>query len=305
MLRMTPSLKACLLCIPWYTCSSMENVVNKMFFGYYPLPVTISMIQMATIVTILYPSSKMLNITCNVRIFDTETLKYFLPLALMRAVSSIMTHASINLLAVSYANTIKTTMPLITLVLSKKIFKVKYSVWEFASVLCIMFGVSLATVTEISFDMNGVCFTIFAMLGQICEIFISKLAFINLKIEPINLLFNVHLIAFFITQTVWVLFELNFIMYNVRFTPQRDLIYFIAMLLASAVASLVSHASKALLNSILTPLGYSMAKSAKSIFVIMTSLLLLKNPVTFSNLTGTILALFGLGLYDRMKLKRE
>ena len=300
-----PPLKVVVLCLPWYALSSLENVVNKLFLYRHPFPVTISVSHMIAHVFILYPSLRLVGVSPTLDIFNKKTLIYFIPLATLKLMVSIMSHASITLMSVSYANTIKTSMPLLTMALSRKILKEKHCFWELLSMICIIIGVFLATVTEISFNVDGLVCILLAMLTSVGESFVSKLALINLRIDPLSMLICIHMIAFVMIQPLWLALETSLILKDMVNNEEFSTMYFIMMLTASGLVSLGQHMLKISLVALMSPVNYSMANSAKSVIVIVVSLLLLKNPVTLWNTVGTSLALFGLMMYQKMKFKKD
>ena len=72
------------------------------------------------------------------------------PLALAKFMSSAMSHVSISKVPVSYAHTVKATMPLFTVAISRVLFSEKHSWSVYLSLVPIVAGVAVATVTEVS-----------------------------------------------------------------------------------------------------------------------------------------------------------
>ena len=77
------------------------------------------------------------------------------PLAFAKFLSSVAAHVSVWKVPVHYAHTVKASMPLFTVILSRLVLGVRHSWTVYLSLLPIVAGVAVATVTEISFDIIG------------------------------------------------------------------------------------------------------------------------------------------------------
>jgi len=105
------------LCLAWYITSSANGVVGKIVLSDFPYPMTVSMVQLASISLYLIPVMKAWKVPSTKP--SEIPLKYWfqmiIPLAFGKFVASVSSHISIWKVPVSYAHTgmIEQTRPVI------------------------------------------------------------------------------------------------------------------------------------------------------------------------------------------------
>lgn len=148
-------LRICFLCLVWYAVSAASNVVGKLFLRDFPYPTTRTIVQLLSTVTFLVPTLRLLDIPKPKPFSNRYFVKLIIPLAVGKFIALALSHVSIWKVPVSYAHTVKATMPFFVVVLSRLILRERQSWSIYLSLLPIITGVVIATVTELSFDLIG------------------------------------------------------------------------------------------------------------------------------------------------------
>ena len=149
--------------------------------------------------------------------------KMLFPLALAKFLSSVLAHVSVWKVPVHYAHTVKVTkslsrecskylltavqasMPLFTVLLTRVMFGVRHSTLVYCSLLPIVLGVAVATLTEISFDIVGLLSALMATAGFAIITVFSKKALKDTGMHHLRLLHKLGLMAAIMFLPVWLL----------------------------------------------------------------------------------------------------
>ncbi|KAK8781716.1 hypothetical protein V5799_016937, partial [Amblyomma americanum] len=121
----TEIVKVVILCVIWYCISSGNNVVGKVVLNSFPYPLTVTMVQLFSITVYSGPVFALWGIRPYLDLEWGSYMRCIVPLACGKFVSSLTSHVSLWKVPVSYAHTVKATMPLFTVVLSRIILKEK------------------------------------------------------------------------------------------------------------------------------------------------------------------------------------
>ncbi|XP_076653406.1 solute carrier family 35 member E1 homolog [Halictus rubicundus] len=291
------------LCLIWYVISSSSNVVGKMLLSEFPYPLTVTMVQLTSITVYSGPFFNM----WGVRKYTTEIpwgyyLRLIVPLALGKFLANVFSHVSIWKVPVSYAHTVKATMPFFTVFLSRIILREKQTWKVYLSLVPIVVGVAVATLTELSFNMIGLLSALASTMAFSLQNIYSKKVLQDTGIHHLRLLLILGRLALILFSPIWLIYDLRRLIYDPVAHGSADLSYYIlGLLFLDGVLNWLQNIVAFSVMSIVTPLTYAVASASKRIFVIAVTLFVLGNPVTWINILGMTLAICGVLCYNKAK----
>ncbi|XP_013387614.1 solute carrier family 35 member E1 homolog isoform X1 [Lingula anatina] len=294
-------LKIVALCVAWYSFSAGGNIVGKTVLNDFPYPMTVTMVQLMSIAFYLGPILRVWDIPLPSDISWSYYAKMIIPLAFGKFINSVSAHVSIWKVPVSYAHTVKATMPLFTVVLSRIILHEKQTTKVYISLVPIITGVYIATVTEISFDVIGLISALAATLGFAIQNIFSKKCLKDTGIHHLRLLLVLARLAMLFFFPVWVFYDIRRIMRDDSLVKHDHWLRAVILLLIDGFCNFAQNVIAFTVLAMLTPLSYAVANATKRIVIIFVSLALLRNPVTLLNVIGMLCAVLGVLAYNKAK----
>ncbi|KAK9278467.1 hypothetical protein L1049_028032 [Liquidambar formosana] len=285
----------------WYLFNIYFNIYNKQVLKVYPYPVTVTAVQFAvgTVLVILMWTS---NLYKRPKISGAQ-LVAILPLAVVHTLGNLFTNMSLGKVAVSFTHTIKAMEPFFSVVLSAMFLGELPTLWVVSSLVPIVGGVALASVTEASFNWAGFWSAMASNVTNQSRNVLSKKFMVKKEesLDNITLFSIITIMSFILLAPVAVLME------GVKFTPsylQSAGLDVRQLYTRSFIAALCFHAYQQVSYMILqrvSPVTHSVGNCVKRVVVIVTSVLFFRSPVSPINTMGTGVALAGVFLYSRVK----
>ncbi|KAE8774547.1 Triose phosphate/phosphate translocator, non-green plastid, chloroplastic [Hordeum vulgare] len=290
--------------VAWYLLNIYFNIYNKQVLQVLPLPLpyTITAFQLAfgSLVIFfmwaarLHPVPKL----------SAAQLAKIAPLAAGHMLGTVFTNMSLGKVAVSFTHTVKASEPFFTVLLSAFFLGEVPSPLVLGSLVPIVGGVALASLTEVSFNWAGFWSAMASnLLNQTRNVLSKRLLGGEEEefMDDINLFSVITVLSFLLSVPLMLFAE------GVKFSPaflQSTGLNLQELCVRAALAGLCFHGYQKLSYMILarvSPVTHSVANCVKRVVVIVSSVLFFRTPISPVNALGTGAALAGVYLYSRLK----
>ncbi|KAK4437241.1 Phosphoenolpyruvate/phosphate translocator 1, chloroplastic [Sesamum alatum] len=285
----------------WYLFNIYFNIYNKQVLKAFHYPVTVSLGQFA-VGTVLVILMWTFNLYKRPKISGAQLAAIF-PLAVVHTLGNLFTNMSLGKVAVSFTHTIKAMEPFFSVVLSAMFLGEFPTIWVVSSLVPIVGGVALASMTEASFNWAGFWSAMASNLTNQSRNVLSK-KFMVKKEESLD---NITLFSIITIMSFILMLPATFFMEGIKFTPsylQAAGVNVKQVYTRSLLAALCFHAYQQVSYMILqrvSPVTHSVGNCVKRVVVIVSSVIFFRTPVSPINSIGTGIALAGVFLYSRVK----
>jgi len=288
-----------------YILSSTNNVIGKKLLVKYPYPMTLTLFHMIANAIFLYPALVMAGANMKVHYSKHFMWRFLIPLGCGKLLGSIMSHISIWRVSVSYAHTIKASLPIFTVIIARIVHREKQTLPVLLSLVPILIGIGISTITELSFEVYGMLSAIAAtFIFSVINVY-TKTALREMHIGPLQLLMRVARVALITCLPIWIFVDTPMISQDVNLQESGGYIEFFGTMTLSGSINFVQNVLAFSILNLLSSLSYSVTNATKRILVIVVSVITLKNPVTAVNFMGMMTAVSGVFCYNRAKIHQN
>eukprot|EP00899_Mesostigma_viride_P008200 jgi/Mesvir1/17381/Mv08683-RA.2 len=273
----------------WYLFNIYFNIYNKQVLKVFPYPITCTALQFAVgsllvVVTWLAGLHKKPQT-------NRAQVTSVAPLAVVHTLGNLLTNVSLGLVAVSFTHTIKAMEPFFSVLLSALFLGMRPQLTVVASLVPVVAGVALASVTEASFNWAGFLSAMGSNVTfQSRNVLSKKLMAAKVTdvapLDNINLFSIITIISFFLLAPVAIIAE------GWQLSPAvfaaRGLDAGVVMTQA-LLAAVCFHAYQQVSYMILakvSPVTHSVGNCVKRVVVIVSSILFFRTPVEPLNAVG-------------------
>ncbi|XP_074316250.1 phosphoenolpyruvate/phosphate translocator 1, chloroplastic-like [Silene latifolia] len=285
----------------WYLFNIYFNIYNKQVLKAFHYPMTVTMVQFA-VGSVFVILMWMFNLYKKPKVSGAQLLA-ILPLAVVHTLGNLFTNMSLGKVAVSFTHTIKAMEPFFSVLLSVLFLGERPTPWVILALLPIVGGVSLASMTEASFNWAGFWSAMASNVTNQSRNVLSK----KLMVKKEESLDNITLFSIITIMSFFLLTPAALFTEGVKFTPtylEAAGINVKQIYVRSLVAALCFHAYQQVSYMILqrvSPITHSVGNCVKRVVVIVSSVIFFRTPVSPINALGTGIGLAGVFLYSRVK----
>ncbi|CAO2187850.1 unnamed protein product [Urochloa humidicola] len=287
----------------WYLFNIYFNIYNKQVLKVFPYPINVTEVQFA-VGSAVALFMWITGILKRPKISGAQ-LVAILPLAIVHTLGNVFTNMSLGKVAVSFTHTIKAMEPFFSVLLSAIFLGELPTLSVVLSLLPIVGGVALASLTEASFNWAGFWSAMASNVTFQSRNVLSKKLMVKKDNE--ESLDNINLFSIITVMSFFILAPVTFFTEGVKITPtflQSAGLNVNQVLTRSLLAALCFHAYQQvsyMILAVVSPVTHSVGNCVKRVVVIVTSVLFFRTPVSPINSLGTAIALAGVFLYSQLK----
>ncbi|XP_023523705.1 UDP-galactose transporter 1 [Cucurbita pepo subsp. pepo] len=287
--------------LQWWGFNVTVIIMNKWIFQKldFKFPLTVSCIHFICSAIGAYIAIKVLKVKPLISVDPEDRWRRIFPMSFVFCINIVLGNVSLRYIPVSFMQTIKSFTPATTVVLQWLVWR-KYFDWRiWASLIPIVGGILLTSVTEMSFNMLGFCAALFGCLATSTKTILAESLLHGYKFDSINTVYYMAPFATMILAVPAMLLEGNGVLdwlHTHQFVGSSLIIIF-----GSGVMAFCLNFSIFYVIHSTTAVTFNVAGNLKVAVAVLVSWSIFRNPISMLNAVGCAITLLGCTFYGYVR----
>ncbi|WJX38550.1 UDP-galactose transporter 1 [Trifolium repens] len=294
-------IRSLLSILQWWTFNVTVIIINKWIFQKldFKFPLSVSCVHFIISAIGAYVVIKVLKLKPLITVNPEDRLKRIFPMSLVFCINIVLGNVSLRYIPVSFMQTIKSFTPATTVVLQWLVWRKHFDWRIWASLIPIVGGILLTSVTEMSFNMFGFCAALFGCLATSTKTILAESLLHGYKFDSINTVYYMAPYATMILVLPAMVLEGNGVLewLNTHPYPWTALI----IIFSSGVLAFCLNFSIFYVIHSTTAVTFNVAGNLKVAVAVLVSWLIFRNPISYLNAVGCAITLVGCTFYGYIR----
>ncbi|KAJ4779552.1 Nucleotide-sugar transporter family protein [Rhynchospora pubera] len=293
--------RAILAILQWWGFNVTVIIMNKWIFQKldFKFPLTVSCVHFICSSIGAYIVIKVLKMKPLIEVEQEDKWRRIFPMSFVFCINIVLGNVSLRYIPVSFMQTIKSFTPATTVILQWLVWR-KYFEWRiWASLVPIVGGILLTSITELSFNMFGFCAALFGCLATSTKTILAESLLHGYKFDSINTVYYMAPFATMILAIPALLLEgggvINW------FYTHEDIFSSMMIIFGSGVTAFCLNFSIFYVIHSTTAVTFNVAGNLKVAVAVLVSWMIFRNPISAMNAIGCAITLIGCTFYGYVR----
>lgn len=293
--------RSLLAIVQWWAFNVTVIIMNKWIFQKldFKFPLTVSSVHFIISSIGAYVAIRILKIKPLIAVETEDRWKRIFPMSFVFCINIVLGNVSLRYIPVSFMQTIKSFTPATTVILQWLIWR-KYFEWRiWASLVPIVGGILLTSMTELSFNMFGFLAALFGCLATSTKTILAESLLHGYKFDSINTVYYMAPFATVILALPALFLEGPGVILWLNTNP--TIISSMIIIFGSGVLAFCLNFSIFYVIHSTTAVTFNVAGNLKVAVAVLISWLIFKNPISGLNALGCAITLAGCTFYGYVR----
>ncbi|KAL6515547.1 UDP-galactose transporter 1 [Orobanche hederae] len=294
-------IRSILAIVQWWGFNVTVIIMNKWIFQKldFKFPLTVSCIHFICSSIGAYLVIKVLKLKPLIHVDPEDRWKRIFPMSFIFCINIVLGNVSLRYIPVSFMQTIKSFTPATTVILQWLVWKKYFDIRIWASLIPIVGGILLTSMTELSFNMLGFCAALFGCLATSTKTILAEALLHGYKFDSINTVYYMAPCATMILVIPALLLEGSGVVEWIQASP--SLFSPLIIIFGSGVSAFCLNFSIFYVIHSTTAVTFNVAGNLKVAVAVTCSWLIFRNPISMMNAVGCAVTLLGCTFYGYVR----